>query len=104
MENRHSGERLELRRLSGDGELWLELKGFLPPHQEGPPLHIHYLEDEEGTVMAGTLSAVVDGRRIDAGPGESASFPRGSAHRWWNEGDEPLEFVGTARPVVDLDR
>ena len=28
----------------------------------------------------------------------------GSAHRWWNEGDEPLEFVGHARPVVDLDR
>ena len=24
-------------------------------------------------------------------PGESASLPRGSAHRWWNEGDEPID-------------
>ena len=31
-------------------------------------------------------------------------LPRGIPHRWWNEGDAPLVFVGRARPVVDLDR
>ncbi len=50
------------------------------------------------------MTALVDGVRIQAGPGEEIELPRGSAHRWWNEGDEPLEFVGYARPVVDLDR
>jgi hypothetical protein len=85
-------------------EVWLELKGLLPPHREGPPLHIHYAEDEEGRVRSGRISAVLDGRQITAGPGESVRFPRGSAHRWWNEGDEPLVFEGYARPVVDLDR
>ena len=40
-----------------------------------------------------------------AGHREStARLPRGSAHRWWNEGDETLEFTGYARPVIDLDR
>lgn len=104
LENRHTGERLVLTRIVRGGEVWLELKGSLPPHREGPPLHIHFAEDEVGHVTSGTLSAVVDGRRITAGPGESASLPRGSAHRWWNGGDEPLVFSGEARPLVDLDR
>jgi hypothetical protein len=38
------------------------------------------------------------------GTGQQAELPTGSAHRWWNEGDEPLEFMGYARPVIDLDR
>lgn len=104
LENRHTGEHLELRRIRRGDEIWLELRGTLPPHREGPPLHIHFAEDEEGTVHSGTLSAVVDGRKIQVNTGESASFPRGSVHRWWNDHDEPLEFVGFARPVVDLDR
>jgi Cupin domain len=104
LENRHTGERLALHRFKRGDEVWLSLKGSLPPRREGPPLHIHFAEDEEGEVRAGTVSAVVDGRRISAGLNESASFPRGSAHRWWNEGDELLVFEGRVRPVVDLDR
>ena len=103
LENRHTGERLELRRVVRGGEMCLELKGSLPPHSEGPPMHIHFFEDEEGRVTAGTLSAIVDGQRIDVGVGESAAFPRGVPHRWWNEGEEILEFEGWARPVFDLD-
>ncbi len=53
--------------------------------------------------MAGTLGAVLDGRRIRVGVGETARFPPGSAHRWWNDGDDTLVFEGFAKPVVDLD-
>jgi mannose-6-phosphate isomerase-like protein (cupin superfamily) len=104
IENRHTGERLALRRVKRGDEVWLELKGSLPPHRQGPPLHIHVAEDEEGVVRSGTLSAVLNGRRFTAGSGERVSLPRGSTHRWWNEGDEPLVFEGYARPAVDLDR
>ena len=104
LENRHTGERLVLRRVSKNGEVWLELNGSLPPHKEGPPMHIHFAEEEEAEVRAGTLSAVIDGRRITARSGESAVFPRGAVHRWWNDGDEVLEVGGYAKPVVDLDR
>ena len=104
LENRHTGERLAMRRVKRGDEVWLELKGSLPPHREGPPLHIHFAEDEKGHVKSGTLSAVCNGRRITAGAGASVSLPRGSAHRWWNEADEPLVFEGYVQPVVDLDR
>jgi mannose-6-phosphate isomerase-like protein (cupin superfamily) len=104
LENRHTGERLALRRVKRGDEVWLELKGSLPPHRQGPPLHIHLAENEEGRVVAGTVSAVLNGRQITAGTGEAVSFPRGSLHRWWNDGDELLVFEGYVRPVVDLDR
>ena len=104
IENKHTGERLELRRLRMDGQVCLELRGSLPPRSEGPALHIHFEEHEEGKVHSGILTALVDGKRIQAGSGESVELPRGSAHRWWNEGEELLEFTGYARPVVDLDR
>ena len=100
LKNRHTGEQLELRRIAGEGETWLELKGSLPPHREGPPLHVHHDEDEGGRVLSGTLFAVVDGQRIEVEAGGEASFPRGSAHRWWNEGSEPLVFEGFARFVA----
>jgi mannose-6-phosphate isomerase-like protein (cupin superfamily) len=104
LENRHSGERISLRRIKQGDEIWLELKGSLPPHRQGPPLHVHYLEEEEGHISAGTLTGLIDGRRITIGPGESGVLPRGSAHRWWNEGDVTLEFTAYARPLVDVDR
>lgn len=104
LENRHTGEVLELCRRRRNGESYLELRGTLPAHRAGPPLHVHFLEDEEGVVTAGTLSAVVGGRRLDAGRGERVRLPRGVPHRWWNGGEEPLGFDGEVRPAVDLDR
>jgi quercetin dioxygenase-like cupin family protein len=103
LENRHTGERLSLRRVRRGGEVWIELKGSLPPNQEGPPMHIHFAEDEEGQVIAGTLSADLNGQRMTAKRGDSVRFPRGAAHRWWNGGSERLVFEGYARPAVDLD-
>ena len=62
IENRHNGERLAMRRVKRGDEVWLELKGSLPPHRQGPPLHIHVAEDEEGVVKFCMLSAVLNGR------------------------------------------
>ena len=103
LENRHTGERLELRRVEDERGLWLELKGSLPPHSDGPPLHVHFKEDEGGRVLSGTVSARVGGLKIERHAGEDLSFPRGVAHRWWNAGDQTLVFEGFARPLVDLD-
>ena len=104
LHNRHTGERLQLRRVLRDGEMCLEVEATLPPNQDGPPLHIHFKEHEEGTVIAGTLAAVVDGVQVRIEQGGLARLPMGSAHRWWNGGTETLRFDGVVRPVIDLDR
>jgi len=102
--NRHTGEVLEIRRETRGGVSVLGLRGTLPAHRHGPPLHIHHFEDEEGVITSGTLSAEVDGERLTVGLGETVRLPRGVPHRWWNDGDEPLCFEGYIRPAVDLDR
>ena len=103
LHNRHTGERLELRRIVRDGQTCLSLQGSLPPHRQGPPRHMHFAELEEGRVVAGTLSADVDGQVLRIPAGGRATFPVGAAHRWWNDGDEMLVAHGVVRPVVDLD-
>jgi quercetin dioxygenase-like cupin family protein len=105
LELRDTGERLTLRRIkNGQGVEELHLSGSLPAHRQGPPLHVHFEEDEHGEVIAGTLSATVDGKNFQVAAGGSAHFARGSAHRWWNDGDQELVFQGVATPAVDLDR
>ena len=49
--NQQLCERLQLRRVVRGGVMCLELKGSLPPRQDGPPLHVHYQEYEEGIVV-----------------------------------------------------
>ena len=105
LEVRHTGERLVLHRARDSrGVEELYLAGSLPPHREGPPLHIHAFEDEHGEVVSGTLAAMLDGKTLSIPAGGSARFPKGRAHRWWNAGDDELVFRGVATPVVDLDR
>lgn len=102
--NRHTGEVLDLLRIQRPDGLILDLRGTLPPRREGPPRHVHFLEDEHGRVTAGTLSVERGGERLEAGVGESVDLPRGIAHRWWNQADELLAFEGHVAPLVDLDR
>lgn len=104
LENRHNGERLEMWRVTRNGETWLSIRGSLPPHRKGPPRHVHYHAEEEFRVISGTMSALGDGRQIRVAAGETATFPPGSVHTWWNDGDETLVAEGYAKPAGDLDR
>lgn len=104
LDNRHTGEHLEVRRGVEDNRPVLLLRGSLPPRNQGPPLHVHHEEDEDGVVLAGTLGVQLGDRQLTVAAGQRAQLPRGVPHRWWNAGDEPLAFEGRVSPAVDLDR
>jgi quercetin dioxygenase-like cupin family protein len=105
LENRHTGEILRIRRVrDADGQIVLTIEGSLPPRASGPPPHLHFREREEGVVKAGTLGAQVGNMKITVQAGESAVFPAGVVHSWWNAGEDLLEFNGRVIPAVDLDR
>ena len=105
LENRHTGEVLLMRRVrDAQGQIILALDGTLPPGTDGPPLHVHFHEDEKGIVKAGTLGAQVGPEKIVVPTGGSVILRKGVLHRWWNAGDDLLEFSGHAVPAVDLDR
>jgi hypothetical protein len=89
LENRHTGEILRIRRVhDAQGQIVLTLDGTLPPRASGPPLHVHFHEHE----------------KIIVPTGGTAVLPAGLPHRWWNAGDDLLEFSGQVVPAVDLDR
>ena len=103
LQNRHNGEQMHLRRIMKDGKTALALWGSLGPRSQGPLLHLHCAEDEQFHVIAGTLSAQVNGRQVRLSAGETTTFRAGSAHRWWNDGDETLLLDGFVTPLVDFD-
>jgi len=103
--NRHTGEILRLSRArDAQGQIILNLDGSLPPRASGPPLHVHFHQREEGHVKAGILAAQVGKENIVVPAGGTAVFAAGTLHKWWNAGDDLLEFTGQAIPAVDLDR
>jgi mannose-6-phosphate isomerase-like protein (cupin superfamily) len=105
LENRHTGEILCMQRMrEADGQVVLTIEGSLPPHMDGPPLHQHFQEREEGMVKAGMLGARVGDKELIVPAGGSAVFPAGVAHKWWNAGEDLLELSGRVIPAVDLDR
>src|SRR5438552_334150 len=104
LENRHTREVLIMRRVRHGNQVVLELERSAPPKADGPPLHIHVIEREEGEVIAGVLSAVVGGETIKVRAGESVAFPAGVPHRWCNAEDQSLQMKGRVVPVADLDR
>ncbi len=103
--NRHNGEILRMSRVrDAQGQVVLNLDGSLPPRADGPALHIHFHQREEGIVKAGTLGAQVGTEKIIVPTGGTAVLPAGVAHKWWNAGEDRLEFSGRAIPAGDLDR
>src|SRR5262249_20651619 len=77
-----SGERLVFLGIerTPEGER-INIAGSARPGA-GPPMHIHYLQDEIVTVDAGRVGYQVLGQEAKfAGPGETVTWPAGTPHR-----------------------
>ena len=70
----------------------------LPPWSSGPVLHSHDGIDEGFYIVSGHLEFALDGVRREAGPGEFAWVPRGTAHTFACAADEPVHVVAFATP------
>jgi mannose-6-phosphate isomerase-like protein (cupin superfamily) len=95
-----TGERLRLVRVHGEGaEAWLEIEGRAEPGV-GPPMHVHFFQDEGMRVEAGRLGYVIgDGEPRYAEVGEEVIFRAGEVHRFWNAGEGEMRGVGWVSPV-----
>ena len=84
-----------------DGEKLL-VENFVTP-QSGPPMHTHFLQDEELTVVEGQIGYQVQGEEPKfAGPGDTVLFKRGVPHRFWNAGNDVLHCTGYVKPANTL--
>ncbi len=70
----------------------------------GPPMHVHYLQEEAMTVVAGKLGFQINGEQPRyASPGETMIFAPGVGHRWWNAGTTELHCTGWAKPPHNVE-
>jgi mannose-6-phosphate isomerase-like protein (cupin superfamily) len=94
------GEKLTFHQLiqEPDGDRLVVTNSVVPG--SGPPMHVHWLQDESLTVVSGKVGYQVDGQAEQfAGVGETILFKRGVAHRFWNAGPELLECTGWIKPA-----
>jgi len=70
----------------------------------GPPMHVHYLQEEAARVVRGRLGyQLLGGPEQFAGPGELVVWPAGTAHRWWNAGTDELYLTGWCSPPHNVE-
>lgn len=84
------GERLEVENVVGPGA--------------GPPMHVHWYQEEALTVQSGRIGYQRKGESPQfAGPGETIHFRAGESHRFWNAGTEELRCTGYIRPPDNIE-
>lgn len=98
-----TGEKLTfLRIVIKDGVEYLETEAEVQPNA-GPPMHVHYKQDESMTVLSGKIGyQELKGENKYAGPGETVLFKAGVPHKFWNAGKEPLRLSGYASPANNI--
>jgi quercetin dioxygenase-like cupin family protein len=103
IDNGH-GERLTfLRRTSTPQGETLEVENSVTPGQ-GPPMHVHYWQEEALTVTQGRLGYQSKGQAPRfAEVGETVVFRPGDAHCFWNAGETELRCTGYVRPPDNIE-
>jgi mannose-6-phosphate isomerase-like protein (cupin superfamily) len=70
----------------------------------GPPMHVHYLQEEAARVVTGRMGYQVLGEEPKfANAGETVVWPAGTPHKWWNAGDTQLRMVGWCKPPGNIE-
>jgi len=80
-----------------------EAEGLAQPGA-GPPMHVHYLQEEAARVVTGLLGYQVLGQEAKVvGPGELVVWPAGTPHKWWNAGNTELRMAGWCKPPDNIE-
>ena len=91
------------RRVPGAAGDRLEGNNVVRPGA-GPPMHVHYLQEEGLTVRAGRMGYQRLGETAQfAGPGETVVFKPGDAHRFWNAGQDDLLCDAYVEPADNVE-
>jgi quercetin dioxygenase-like cupin family protein len=98
-----SGEKLTFTRITiKNGVEYLEGENEVQPNA-GPPMHIHYRQDESLTVITGKMGyQLLGGEKKYAYPGETVLFKAGSPHKFWNAGNDLLRCLAFITPPENV--
>jgi quercetin dioxygenase-like cupin family protein len=95
----NSGEKLTfLKSYIKDGVEVIEGIAEVQP-QAGPPMHVHYQQDESFEIVSGRMAYQILGEEPKyAYPGDYVFIKAGIPHKFWNAGDDLLVAKGFITP------
>jgi quercetin dioxygenase-like cupin family protein len=105
IENPVTGERLVFRKTSREtnGEA-IVLEAFVKPSGFVAAAHVHPHQEERFQVLRGTVGFQLGRKKLVAGPGQRITVPAGTAHKFWNAGDDEVHFVCEVRPALQFEQ
>jgi quercetin dioxygenase-like cupin family protein len=105
IENPVTGERLVFRKTSREtnGEA-VVVETFVKPSGFVAAAHVHPYQEERFQVLRGTVGFLVGRQDIVAGPGKRLTVPAGTAHKFWNAGEDEAHFVCEVRPALQFEQ
>ena len=104
IENPVTGERITFIATSTDtdGDA-VVIETVVQPDGFVAAAHVHPSQSERFAVAAGQLGLKVGPKKMTLGPGEVAMVEAGTAHRFWNAGEEHVRFVCEVRPALQFE-
>ena len=105
IENAVTGERLVFRKTSAEtnGEA-VVLEAFLKPNAFVAAAHVHPSQEERFQVLRGTIGFRLGRKKVIAGPGQRITVAAGTAHKFWNAGEDEAHFVCEVRPAMQFEQ
>ena len=99
-----SGEQIIIRTSGAEtnGEL-LIFDLFLPPGKQVPSRHMHPIQEERFTILAGTMRFRLGWHRLLATPPDTVVVPPGVAHWFGNPGPEMMHARVEVRPALRME-
>jgi quercetin dioxygenase-like cupin family protein len=104
IENPVTGERLLFRKTSREtGGQAVVIETFVQPNGFVAAAHVHPSQEERFEVLRGSVGFKIGRKKLVAGPGQRVTVPAGTAHKFWNAGDEEAHFVCEVRPALQFE-
>jgi quercetin dioxygenase-like cupin family protein len=105
IENPVTGERLVFRKTSRqtNGEA-VVFQTFIKPNGFVAAAHVHPHQEERFEILRGTVGFRLGRTKTVAGPGERVTVPAGTAHKFWNAGDDEAHFLCEVRPALQFEQ
>ena len=99
-----TGERITFLATSADtdGEA-VVIETVVQPDGCVAAAHVHPSQSERFAVKSGTLGLKTGREKQTLGAGQFVTVESGTAHRFWNAGDEPVTFVCEIRPALQFE-
>jgi quercetin dioxygenase-like cupin family protein len=100
-----SGEQIEFLETaaSTNGER-LVINLVLAPDGKVPGMHVHPKQEERFEVIAGNMEFRMGLKKIEAGPGDTVTVPKGKAHKFANAGETTAVVRVTVTPALEMER